>query len=113
MPQKIDNLPPNSVDNEEEYQHVSLNCPWTITSEDETLPITITSLERTFNYDFWIKVTAHSEVNPINSRQTNINKYHPLPESLSEALNDYVNFSEPHLNSHQLHILGELLNFLF
>ena len=34
-------------------------------------------------------------------------------ESLSEAINDYVKVPEPHLNSLELHVLGELLDFLF
>ena len=58
-------------------------------------------------------MTAYPEENPIILKQLNINKHHPLLESLSEALNDCVKVPEPHLNSHQLHILGELLDFLF
>ena len=58
-------------------------------------------------------MTAHPEENPNNSKRINIKKHHPLLESLSEALNDDVDFPEPHLNSHQLHILGEQLDFLF
>ena len=59
MPQKFENLPPNWDDIEEECQHVSLNCPWTIACEDGTLAFIITILEGTFNYDFWVRVTAH------------------------------------------------------
>ena len=62
---------------------------------------------------FWIRVTAHPEENPNISQQIDIDKHHPLLESLSEALNDYVDSSEPHLKSHQLYILGELIDFLF
>ena len=113
MPQKIEDVPPNWDDIEEECQHVPLKCPWTITCEDGTLAFIITSLEWTFNYDFWIRVTAHPEKNPIIPKQINTDKHHPLLESLSEAPNVYVKFPEPHLNPHQLHILGELLDFLF
>ena len=113
MPQKIEDLPPNWDDIEEESQNVPLNCPWTIAGEDRTLAVIITSLEWTFNYNFWIRVTAHPEENPIISKQIDIKKHHPLLESLSEALNDYVKFPEPHFNSHQLHFPGELLDFLF
>ena len=108
MPQKIEDPPPNWDDIEEECLQVPLTCPWTITCEDGTLSFMITSLEWTFNYDFWIRVTAHPEENPNNSEQIDINKHHPLLESLSEALNDYVKFLEPHLSSHQLQILGQL-----
>ena len=113
MAQKFENLPPNWDDFEEERQHVSLNCPWTITSEDDTLAIVIACLKWTFNYDFWIRVTAHPERVPNNSKRIDLNKHHPLFEPLSEALNDYVVFLEPHLNSHQFRILGERLDFLF
>ena len=113
MPQNFENLPPNWDDIEEESQHVPLTCPWTITCTDGTLELIITSLEWTFNYDFRIRVTAHLEGNPNISKQININRHHLLLEHLSAALNDYVNFPEPHLNSLQLHIPGELLDFLF
>ena len=52
MPQKIEHLPPNWDDIEEECQHVPLKCPWTITCENGTLAFIITSLEWTLNYDF-------------------------------------------------------------
>ena len=113
MPLKIEDLPPNWDDIEEECQHVPLNCPWIITCEDGTLAVIITSLERTFSYDFWLRVTAHPEENPNTPRQTDINKHHLLLESPSEALKDYVKFPEHHLNSHQLHLRGELLDFFF
>ena len=113
MPQKIEDLAPNWDDIDKECQHVPLNCPWIITCEDGTLAFIITSLEWTFNYDFWMRVTAHPEENPNISKQINIDKHDPLLESLSEALNDYAKLPEPHLNSLQLHILGELLDFLF
>ena len=67
----------------------------------------------TFNYDFWIRVTAHPEGNPNISKQININKHNPLHESLSEVLDEYEDSPEPHINSYQLHILGELLDSLF
>ena len=113
MPQHFENLPPNWDAIKEECEQIPLTCPWTIVCKDGTLEFIITSLEWTFNYDFWIKVTAHSEGNPNISKKINIDKHHPLLESLSEALNDYVKVPEPHLNSLQLHILGELLDFLF
>ena len=42
-----------------------------------------------------------------------INQHHPLLASISEALNEYQDFLEPHLKSYQLQCLGELLDFLF
>ena len=113
MPHSFENSPPNWDDIKEECQHVPLNCPWTINCEDGTLVFKITCLKWTFNYDFWIRKTAQPEENPNTSQQIDIIKHHPSLESLSEALNDYVDSPEPHLNSHQLYILGELLDFLF
>ena len=113
MPQKSENLPPNWDDIDDQCQHIPLNCPWTIKSGTETLTVVITCLKWTFNYDVWIRVTAHPEGNLKISKQIDINKHNPLLVSLSEALGDYENFPEPHLNSYQLHILGELLDSLF
>ena len=113
MPQIFEDLPPNWDAIEEECQHIPLTCPWTITCKDGSLEFIITSLEWTFNYDFWIRVSAHPEGNSNNLQQINIDKHHFLLESLSEALYDFVKYSEPHLNSYQLHILGELFDFLF
>ena len=112
MLQKFENPAPNWDAIGEERQYVPLTCPWTITCKNATLEFIITSLDRTFYYGFWIRVTAPSEGNPKISKQINIDKNHPLLQSLSEALNDYAKLTEPHLNSLQLHILGELLDFL-
>ena len=57
-------------------------------------------------------MTAHPEGNPHISKQIDINKHNPLLKSLSEALDEYEDYPEPHLNSDQLHILGELLDSL-
>ena len=112
MPQKSENLPPNWDDIDDECQHILLNCPWTTPSGNEIQTVVITCLKLTFNYDFWIRGTAHPEGNPNNSKQIDILKHNPLFVSLSEALDDYEGFPEPHLNSYQLHILGELLDSL-
>ena len=58
-------------------------------------------------------MTAHPERNRSLSKQIDFNQHNPLLGSLSEALEDYEDFPEPHLNSYQLHILGELLDSLF
>ena len=113
MPQNFENLPPNWENIKKDCEHISLACPWTISCKDRTLEFNITSLEWIFNHDFWIRVTVHSEGHPNILKQINIDKHHLLLESLSEALNDYVEKPEPHLNSLQIHILGELLDFLF
>ena len=113
MPQHFENLPPNWDDIEEDCEHISLACPWTISCKDGTLEFITTNLELTFNHDFWIRVTAHSEGNPKVSKQINTDNHHPLLDSLSEALNGYVKLPEPHLDFLQLHILAELLDFLF
>ena len=113
MPETSENLPPNWDDIDDECQVIPLNCPWTIISGNETLTVVITCLKWIFNYDFWIRVTAHPEGNPNILKQIDINKHIPLLVSLSEALDDYEKFPEPHLNSYQLQFFGELLDSLF
>ena len=113
MPQNFENLPPNWDDIKEDCEHISLACPWTVSCKNGTLEFIFTSLEWTFNHDFWIRVTTHSEGNANISKQIKNEKHHFLLESLSEALYDYVKNSEPYLSSHQLHIFGELFDFLF
>ena len=112
MPQKTEDLPPNWDNIDDECHRIPLNCPWTVTSGNQTPTVVITCLKWTFNYDFWIIVTAHPEGKPHVSLQLDINKHNPLLESLSEALDEYEAFPEPHLNSYQLHILGEPLDSL-
>ena len=56
---------------------------------------------------------AHLEGNPSISKQIGIIRHNQLLVPLSEALENYEDFPEPHLNSYQLHILGELLDSLF
>ena len=58
-------------------------------------------------------MTAHSEGNPSISKQIDNNQHNPLLVSLSEALDENEEFPEPHWNSYQLRILGELLDSLF
>ena len=61
MPQNLENNPPKRDEIDDECQHIPLNSPWTITSGTETLTVVITCIKWTFNYDFWIRVTAHPE----------------------------------------------------
>ena len=112
MPQKPENLPPNWDDIDDECEHIPLDRPWTITSGNETLTVVIKCLKWTFNYDFWITVTAHPEGNPQISKQIDNKEHKTLLESLSEALDEYEEFPEPHLNSYQLQIFWELLDSL-
>ena len=76
MPNNFESLPQNWDDIDDECQLISLNCPWTITSENETLTVVIIGLKWTFKYDFWIKVTAHPEGKTNVSKQININQHH-------------------------------------
>ena len=72
----------------------------------------ITSLKWTFNYDFCARVTAYPLGEPIISKQLDLDDRHPLLRSLTDALNLYEAFREPHVNSHQLEILEELMEYL-
>ena len=96
-----------------ECKHVPLKCPWIITSKDETLTVIITCLKWTFNYDFWIRVTVHPEGDSDLSKQIDPDDHHSLLKSLSDAPNLYEDFPEPHLNSFQIDILEELMEYLY
>ena len=93
MAQKFENLSPNWDDIEDQCQHIALNCPWAITFENETLNVVITCLKWTFNYDFWIRVTAHPEGKSNISKQIDINKHHPLVASLIRGSKRLPGFS--------------------
>ena len=112
MSQKLDNSPLDKIP-ENECKHVPLICPWIITSKDETLTVIITCLKWTFKYDFWIRVPEHPEGNSDLSKQIDLDDHHPLLKSLSDAPNLYEDFPELHLNSSQLEIWEELIEYLY
>ena len=91
----------------DEMQH--LNCPWTITSNNESITVKITYLKWTFIYDFWNRVEIHPQGNPKGSQILNIDEHHPLLKCLATAVLIYYKFPEPHLNDFQLHVYGESL----
>ena len=103
---QLDELP------EEECKHIPINCLWTKTSEHTNLTVIITCPKWTFNYDFCVRVTAYPLGAPNASKQKDLDDLYPLPTSLTDALNIYEAFSEPHLNSHQPEILEELMEYL-
>ena len=102
----LDNLPGN------ECKYFPTNCPWTITSKDESLTVTITCLKWTFNYDFCVRVTAHPQGASNVSKQIDLDDHHLLFTSLTDALNLCEAFPEPYLNPYQIDILEDLINYL-
>ena len=113
MPQKfgisithLDELP------EEECEHIPLKCFWPITSQDTNLTVILTGSKWTFNFEFCIRVTAYPLGAPNISKQKDLDDHHSLLRSLTDALHLYEAFPEPHLNSHQLEILEELMQYL-
>ena len=72
----------------------------------------ITCLKRTSKNDFWIRVTVYPGENPHITKQVDTWEHSPLLESLSEALSELYDFPEPHLYYYQLHIFGDLLDYL-
>ena len=111
MPQKLDKSPPDWNNKKDECQHIPVNCPWIISSNNENLSVIITCLKWTFNYDFWIRVTINPERNPQVSKQVDLWEYSPLLESLSEALPKIHDFPEPLLNYYPFHVFGQLLDY--
>ena len=97
---------------EDECKHLLLNCLWTITSEDASGTVIITCLKWTFNCDFSVRVTAHPQEAPNVSKQIDLDNYHAFLRSLTDALNLYEVFPQPHLNTYQLEILEELIEHL-
>ena len=97
---------------EEECKYIPLNCLWTITSADTSLTDIITCLKRTFNYDFCVRVTAYPPGAPNVYKQIDLFDHHPLLRSVTDALNLYKAFPEPHLNTSQIELLEELIEYL-
>ena len=87
------------------------NCPWTITTSNESIAVKIIYLKWTFNYDFWIRVEFHPQGNPKASQLLDIDEFLPLFKPLATALLNYYDFREPHLKF-QLHVYGELVDHL-
>ena len=94
----------------DEIQH--FNCPWTITSNQESITVNITLLKVDLHYDFWIRVEIHPQGNPKAFQLLDIDELHPLFKSLATALLNYYEFPEPHLTEFQLHVYGELMDHL-
>ena len=88
------------------------NCPWTITTSNESIAVNITYLKWTFNYDFWIRVEIYSQGKPKASQLLDIDELHSLFKYLATALLNYYEFPEPHLNEFQLYVYGELVDHL-
>ena len=102
----LDDLP------EEECKHIQLICIWPITSQDTNLTVNITCLKWTFNFEFCVRVTAYQLGATNISKQIDLDDHHPLFRSLTDAVHLYAAFPEPHLNSHQLECLEELMEYL-
>ena len=87
MPQKIGTPITKSDDIPEiECKHIPINYLWTVTSEDTRLTVIITCLKWTFNYDFWVRVTAYPLGAPNATKQIDLDDDHPLLRSLTDAL---------------------------
>ena len=102
----LDELP------EEDCKHIPLNYFWPINSQDTSLTVSINCLKWTSNYEFCVRVTAYPLGTPNISKQIDLDDHHPLLRSLTDALNLYEAFPEPHLNSHQFENLQELMEYL-
>ena len=102
----LDDLP------EEECNQIPLNCIWPITSQDTNQTVIITCLKWTFNHEFCVRATAYQLGAPNISKQIDLDDHHPLLRSFTDALYLYEAFPEPHLKSHQLECLKDLMEYL-
>ena len=66
----------------------------------------------TFILEFCVRVTAYQLGAPNISKQIDLDDHHPLLRSFTDALHLYEAFPEPHLNSHQLERLEELMEHM-
>ena len=113
MPQKLESsITPLDELPAEECKHIPINCLWPISFQDTNLTVIITCLKWTINHDFCVQITAYPMGAPNTSKQIDLHDHHPMLRSLTDALNLYEAFPEPHLNSHQLEILEELREYL-
>ena len=99
MHQKLGSTVPDCENLNDKYQQFPPEYPWTITSIDDRLTVIITCLNWTFNYNFWIRVTAHAQGDPNTSEQIVISEYNFLLKLPSEAPYNYDISSEHQLNS--------------
>ena len=88
------------------------NCPWTITTNNESITVNIIYLKWTFDYDFRVRVEIHPIGNAKAPQLLVIDELHPLLQSLSTALLNYYEVPEPHLKEFQFHVYGELMDHL-
>ena len=102
----LDELP------EEECKLISINCIWRIICPDTNLIVFITCLKWTFNFEFSVRVTTYQLRAPSIPKQRDLDDHHHPLRSLTGARILYETFPEPHLNSHQLEHLEELMEYL-
>ena len=88
------------------------NCPWTITSNNDSLAVNITYLKWTFRYEFWTRMEIQAQGNATTSQLQNLYEHHPLFKSPATAILNYQEVLEPHLNEFQLHAYGESMDHL-
>ena len=113
MPQIVQSLILDLDKNsEDECKLIPTNCPWILTSKDESLTVIVTCLKRTFNFDLRVRVVTHPPGALNVSKQLDIDDHHPLLRSLTDARNLCEAFPKPHLNSHPFDIVEELMEYL-
>ena len=110
MPKKIESSITHLDDLPEvECKHIPLKCIWPITSQDTNQTVIITCLKWTFNFEFCVHVTTYQLGATNIPKQIDLEDIHPLLRSLTDAFHLYEAFPEPHLNSHLLESLEELM----
>ena len=88
MPQDVGSIPLGlNETSDDECRHIPLNCPWTITPENESLTVIITCLKWIFSFDFCVRVTAQPQGSPNVSKQRDLEDHHPLLRSSNDKLN--------------------------
>ena len=111
MPQQFESTLPKWDKKVDECQLYPLNFSWTLISKGEILTVLVTCLKWTYNYEFWIQITAHPQRDPNIPKQKISTSITPMLKFLSDAFYKNKQFPEPHLNSHQLRFMGKLIDY--
>ena len=101
----------NSID-DDGFDQVYFNCPWTITTNNESITVKITYLKWTFRYDYWIRVKNQPQENSDASQLFDKTELPSLFKSLATALLNYYELPQRHLKEFQLLVIGEFLDHL-
>ena len=93
---------------ENKFEEIELNCPWTITVPSGTSDFMITKLRWSFEHPFWLTASIYPIDNPAKPIILDIKRETLAFAKLFITLTLYKRYPEPHLTQHDIHTLREL-----